>query len=278
MDIKTALTYGSKKLNKTTTTPILDTEILLCFILKKPKEYLYSYSQKQISQTQKNKFKKLIARRAKSEPIAYITGYKEFYGLNFKVDKRVLIPRPETEIIIDEILKLNLKKITIADIGTGSGCIAITLAKLLPKDKIIATDVSKLALQLARQNAKTHETKIKFVQGNLLEPINNEKVDLIVANLPYGWEKWKNNTSIETKGLKFEPPSALFTKKNGLYLYDHFFNQISKLKKRPQFIIAEFDPRQTNDIKKLIIKYLPSCNIQIKKDLAGHNRIVIIKL
>jgi release factor glutamine methyltransferase len=164
------------------------------------------------------------------------------------------------------------------DIGTGSGCIAITLAKLLPKAKIYATDICEKALKVALKNAKNNRVKIGFLEGSLLQPLKNKSIDIVATNLPYGWEQWENNTSIETLGLKFEPQKALFTKKDGLHLYRQLFRQIAKRKQKPKSIYGEFDPRQKKDLQKLIKEYLPEYQSKIKKDLAGRDRIFIASL
>lgn len=285
MDIRKILQQNIKNIS------YLDAEILLAFVLEKPKEFLYTHPEYKLTATQIKKFKKLVNCRKEGEPVAYLTNHKEFYGLNFYVDKNVLIPRPETETLVEEIIKDNKnKKIVIADIGTGSGCIAIVLAKFLPKAKIYATDICKKALNVATGNAKKHNVKIDFIQGNLLEPLKNKKIDIVAANLPYGWKEWKNNTTAETVGLKFEPLLALFTEENGLYLYKKLFQQIRLRITHPAFvphivglrrgkyslpvtIYLEFDPRQKDDFKKIAKEYLPQYRLRIKKDLAGRDRI-----
>ena len=166
----------------------------------------------------------------------------------------------------------------LADIGTGSGCIAITLAKHLPRAKIYATDVTKKALTLAHQNAAVHRVskQINFKHGDLLKPLTKIKIDVLVANLPYGWLAWKNNTSAESQGLKFEPKQALFTQEQGLKLYRQLFEQLTARRQRPKLIFIEFDPRQTVKLKALSKKFLPRYKQKIKKDLAGLNRILTL--
>ena len=216
------------------------------------------------------------------QPVEYVTGHAEFCGLDFLVNPSVLIPRLESEKIVhfavDYINRQNLAHPAVADIGTGSGCIAITLAKFLPKAKIYATDICKKALGAASKNAKIYNVKINFIQGNLLEPLKNKKIDIVVANLPYGWKEWKNNSSTETSGLKFEPQKALFTKEGGLFLYLQLFSQLAKRKQKPKSIYGEFDPRQKKDLQKIIKKYLPEYKVKIKKDLAGRDRIFIANI
>ncbi len=307
MAVNTQLISATKKLKQAKIkNPHFEAEILLSFVLKKTREHILTYPNKKLSQKQIANFNSLVTRRCKGEPIAYLVSHKEFYGLKFKVNKNVLIPRPETELMIDEItqlIKKNQQPTIFVDIGTGSGCIIITLAKLLKNKRysFLASDISKLALQIAKQNTKNHrlDKRIIFKQGNLLEPIieiidsrlqgNNKKKKtltqkskiIITANLPYGWKDWKNNCSMDTISLKFEPSIALFTEKNGLLLYEKFLKQIAKYKKTYTESIScflEFDPRQTTQFKKLIKKYLPNADIKIKKDLSGHNRLAIISI
>ncbi|MFH1226121.1 MAG: HemK/PrmC family methyltransferase, partial [bacterium] len=144
MNIKKILKQAAEKLKAAKIdSAFLDADILLAFTLKKPKEFLYSYPEKKLTKNQLAKFNQLINRRAKREPVAYLINRKEFYGLDFYVDKNVLIPRPLTETLVEEIIKkVKNKKVVIADIGTGSGCIAITLKKHLPQATIYAIDIS----------------------------------------------------------------------------------------------------------------------------------------
>jgi len=260
-------------------TASLDVEVLLSFVLKKSKEYLFTYLEKKLSDAQQKRFDQLIKRRAKGEPVAYLIKHKEFFGLDFYVDQRVLIPRPETELLVEKTIELLKAKSyqlkAIADIGTGSGCIAVALAKNLPTIKIMASDYSVSALQVAKTNVKKNNVKIKFFKGYLLEPLQKIKIDILVANLPYVSPKWKK--SGPAAGLKFEPPKALFTSENGLLLYRQLFKQIIERKQQPKFIICEFDPRQTKGIKILTKKILPKYQAEIKKDLAGLNRLLILK-
>ena len=237
MNLFQALNWASQKLSKSKIeSAMLDAEILLSFVLKNPKEFIYAHPEDTISKIQDTRYKKYLLRRIKGEPVAYIIGHKEFYGLDFLVNKNVLIPRPKTELLVEEILKNKNIKI-IADIGTGSGCIAIALAKNNPKLKIYATDISARALEVAGQNAKFHKVKITFKKGNLLEPIKHIKLDALVANLPYLSKKiYQKNYS----QLKFEPKLALLAGQGGLECYKKLFSQIRKLKHKPKYIYIEF--------------------------------------
>ncbi len=303
MTIKTASQKAIKKLNKVKMkNPHIDAEILLSYVLKKEKEFLLTHPEKKLTKLQLEKFNKLIKQRIKGEPVAYLVGYKYFYGNKFIVNKNVLVPRPETELMIDEVSNLAsemlLKRprdITVIDIGTGSGNIVISLAKKLnfghPKlsFQFVGTDVSKKALTVAKKNAKLNkiESKIRFIQGSLLDPILESKIldhkseIIITANLPYGWKEWKNNCSMDSTGLKFEPELALYTSEKGLKLYRELFQQIKKLytlHSKSYTLFCEIDPRQSKLISKLIKKELPKAKFGIKKDLAGLDRLTIIKL
>ncbi len=267
----------------------LDAEILLAHILKKPREYLLSHPEHKLAKKQEEKYKKIINQRAKNAPVAYLTNEKEFYGRKFYVDKRVLVPRPETEMIIDEakrIMQSAKNKIHIIDIGAGSGCITITLAKEMHKYKKIkyfAVDISKKALTLARKNAHLHNMadKIKFLRGNLLEPfLKNKKIEIenssliICANLPYLTPaQIKNSPSI-----KHEPRLALNGGRDGLKYYRRLNEQIKRLQSRqPNLnltLICEIDENQAKKMQK-IFSFAES--IKIKKDLNGLDRIMIIK-
>jgi len=292
MTIKQVLKQASEKLKiKELKTPSLDAEVLLSFVLKKPKEFLYTYPEKKLTSRQTEKLEKLVGRRLKGEPIAYLTSHQEFYGLDFYVDKRVLIPRPETELLVEEVIKRTQEpknpktQVSIADVGTGSGCIIITLAKSLPETcsmkhaTCYATDISLPALQIAKMNAKKHKVKIKFFQGDLLKPIKDQKIDLIVANLPYLDGGYKKSLKSSDKiGLKFEPKKAIFTKEGGLYPYRQLFMQLAERNQKPKLIFCEFDPRQKKDLLKMVRKYLPNYQARIKKDLAGLNLILVMNL
>ena len=268
MDIKEALIMGAKKIRTKkilADSASLDADVLLSFVLKKPKEYIFAYPEKKLNKQQEIQFKKCIQKRLRYTPIAYIVGVKEFYGRDFKVNKNVLIPRPETESLVEKILNhcYNLEPITynlsIADIGTGSGCIAITLAKELKNATVYATDISAQALVVAKKNAKIHKTKIKFFKGNLLEPIQNKKIDIVIANLPYLDFNDKNEYK---KILSHEPRRTLYAKNNGLEYYHKLFQQISENKIYPRIIAFEILPKQRKNLKKLTKKLLPNYSIK----------------
>lgn len=298
MTVKDALHFGETKL-KQMETPHLDAAVLLAFIFKKPKIFLYAHSEKILTAKQWRDFKTLIKRRLKHEPIAYLIGQKEFYGRTFFVNKRVLIPRPETELLIDLAKTIPADKII--DVGTGSGAMAITLAKEL-KNQIIAIDISREALAVAKKNARHHHTKIKFLHGNLLEPIlkstsyadisasrfpyNKDKIEhrdklqatsyLIVANLPYLPIKRAKLLPPDIK--KYEPRLALFGGKDGLKYYRALLQQLKNLNPQKWTLLAEIDPSTKKQFTPMAKKILPKADISFHQDLSGRNRFVKIKI
>ncbi|MGE5298178.1 MAG: peptide chain release factor N(5)-glutamine methyltransferase, partial [Acidobacteriaceae bacterium] len=289
MTIKELLNFGAKRLKSKSTSPQLDSEVLLSFVLNKPKSFLFANPKLSPTKRSVSKFLSALERRALGEPVAYLTGAKEFMGMKFKVSKSVLIPRPETESMVEELIRTlhGQKNLMILDIGTGSGCIIIALAKNLPGNTFFASDITKASLAVARKNGKAAGTKIIFKQGSLLAPWKQKSFDVIIANLPYlpavasakagGWKAWKNNTSTATSGLKFEPKEALFTGENGLQLIESLLSQLSN-RSKTRLVVLEFDPRQALKIKKLANKYLPTNKITLFKDLYGKLRFALIEI
>ncbi len=267
------------------TNPQLEADILLSYILKKPSEWLLAHPEFQVNSLQIINHKLKIRRRLKGESLAYILGHKYFYGYKFIVNKHVLVPRPETEMMVDiarEQRTKNKEQTIFVDVGTGSGCIIIALAKKLKYGKFIAVDISKKALKVAKENARLHslENKISFLHGNLLSPIiNNKSITnhqspiTICANLPYLTPiQLKNSPSIQA-----EPKNALVGGFDGLKYYRELFKQLKLLPNKNITVLCEIDPSQSKAISKLIKEKLPECKFEIKKDLRGLERLVILK-
>ena len=213
-----------------------------------------------------------IERLKNGEPVQYIVGDVDFYGNTIKVDKRVLIPRFETEGLVEIALSyLTNTNIDVVDLGTGSGCIPITLKKKLPNINIDAVDISIDALQLAKENAKLNNVEINFINGDMLKPLN-KKYDCIISNPPYiaydeeVMDIVKNN----------EPNLALYADNDGLYFYEEILKNCKDYLKDKYYIFFEIGYNQGERIKEIALKYL-DCNVEIKKDLQGFDRYVIIK-
>lgn len=231
-------------------TAALDAAVLLGFVLNKPKEYIYAHPEKWLTEKQRMFLNKIIVQRAKGAPVAYLTGHKEFFGLDFIVDNHVLIPRPKTEILVERAMALINEnfhggRVRIADIGTGSGCIAVALAKNIPNAKIFSVDISAAALKIAKRNARRHgvSKQIRFYQGDLLRPLQNKSIDILVANLPY-------LRSSRIRGdVRFEPRAALVSGVNGLAHYKRLAEQLAQKISMPRFIILEADKDQHKKIR-----------------------------
>lgn len=299
MNINQLLIESIEKLKKKKNeTPQLDAELLLGFVLKKSREYVLIHPEYQLTKLQETKYKKILERRLKHEPIAYILGQKEFYGLNFKVTKDTLIPRPETESLVELALcsmkheTYNKKNTTIIDIGTGSGNIIISVAKnneqrpmINNKIQYFGIDISKKALTIAKKNSKINKlsNKIKFIKSDLLKYFLEHcslitDHCIIIANLPYLSKKIYS--SCEPNVKKFEPRSALLSGVDGLDHYEKLFKQILKIQDTRYKIqtIVEISPEQKQKIAKLIKKYFPNATVEFQKDLAQKWRVAIFEI
>ncbi len=260
----------------------LDLDLIVAHVIKKSREFVLAHPEHKIPKFKIENLKFKIARRRRGEPLAYILGHKEFFGLAFKVTKDTLIPRPETELLVELALqetRNKKRKTTIIDVGTGSGNIIISLAKnLKEKNNYIAIDISKDALKIARQNAKLNSVvdKIKFVHRSLLEKIKDMNDSIIIANLPYLDADWKNLLkSSESAGLKYEPSTALYGgDADGLGLYRLMAKQIKSMQPKNVVIFCEIGHLQMSGMKKI---FSFAKKIEFKKDLAGKWRICKIK-
>ncbi|MBI4266974.1 MAG: peptide chain release factor N(5)-glutamine methyltransferase [Chloroflexi bacterium] len=254
----------------------LEAELLLRHVLKIDRVQLYLDFDRQPGPEQLKTFWGLIERRRKGEPSAYITGRREFCGLNFYVDPDVLIPRPETELLVEQaILMAQTRPVgSVADIGTGCGAIAISLATKLPKVKIYATDISVSALKVARLNCHYHGVagRIHLLQGDLLEPLP-EAVDLLMANLPY-----VRKAELARSGLaNFEPALALDGGADGLEKIKRLCLGISgKLRPRGSLLL-EIGRGQAKTVTSYLGRLFPDARIEITPDPAGIERVVSLR-
>ena len=276
MNYLEALNYGNKILkSRKIINYNLDSQILLSKVLNLSRERLLINLSNNLETANFNKFKKLVLRRKKKEPIAYIFKNKEFWKYNFKVNRGVLIPRPETEIIVNKTLKfisLNASK-KILDIGTGSGCIMLSILKERPKCHGTAIDISKKALKVAITNAKMHhlQNKIKFI-NNDIDKFNYNKYDFILSNPPY-------INSIDIKRLDkdiilYEPLVALQAGIDGLREIRKLIKKSRKLLKKNGKLIFEIGKNQLIDVIKLLNKNKFYIN-EVCKDLQSHPRVIV---
>lgn len=256
----------------------LEAEILLAHVLKKDRVYLYANYEAPVNTDERTIFKEYIKRRIKTEPIAYITGHKEFMSLDLIVTPEVLIPRPETELLVETAMMeaRNLDSVRIVDVGTGSGAIAVSLAYYLKQAQVCATDISLPALEIARQNAGRHHVNIDFQAGSLLESFlvsqpegPSDYFDIIVANLPYVPET--DREGLDPQVRDFEPHLALFAGEDGLDLYRQLIPQARMLMQEGAVLLFEIDPRQDALIPSIMQGF---SEVRIINDAAGRARVV----
>lgn len=282
MKIKEALKISTEMLEQQNISSArLDAEVILMFVLNESKEFLFSEPDFELSDFQEKRFFKLISKRETNCPVAYITKTKSFFNLEFSVNQNVLIPRPDTEMIVTETLELikNEGLKSVIEIGTGSGAIAISIAKNSPDTIVTATDISDRALNVTKKNSKDNQVSVKLIKGNLLQPVKNLPADIIVANLPYLEADYKDELdSDNTKALQFEPELALYSGEDGLDAYRQFFSEAGQLKTKPKYILIEHDPKQTKELEIIIKKNLPNGRITTLKNLCGVDRITKIKV
>lgn len=266
--------------NKGIESPRLESELLLAKSLDLSRVQLYMQFDRPLQETELQNFKSLLKRRTEREPLAYILGKKEFYSLEFEVTPDVLIPRPETELLVEKSIQPltpHPSPLSILDIGTGSGCIAISVAKHLPEAKITAVDISKEALEVAKRNAEKHgvEKQIDFIQMDFNSPhpsplTSHQKFDLILSNPPYIATDEISKLAPE---LQFEPRSALDGGKNGLDFYKILLPWSFEHLNPEGKALFEIGCDQAESLEKLATN-AGFQKISIIKDYAGHPRVV----
>ena len=276
MTIKELLIESSKKLKKFEfENPMLSARILLSSLLDKPKEYFVTHGDENINENIQIEFKQNIEKLISGIPIQYITNKQEFMGLNFFVDKNVLIPRQDTEILVQEVIdickNINKEKIKILDLCTGSGAIAVSIAKYVHNAEVYASDISPQALKVANINSKNNDVFIKFIESNLFKKIN-ERFDIIVSNPPY----IKTNViPMLDENVQNEPKLALDGGIDGLHFYRKIIEQCNKYLNENGIVCLEIGYDQKEDVIKIASNYFKQ--IYSKKDLAGNDRIVVAK-
>lgn len=278
----------------------VDLELLIAHSLGKTREFVLAHPEKTVTERQKTVIKKNMSERIKGKPLAYITGHKEFYGLDFLVNKNTLIPRPETELLVGSAMKEmqntkhNMRNtFVVVDVGTGSGNIVVSIAKKLSPAScepqamnFFATDISKDALETAKKNAKIHglAKKIKFLHGNLLSPaiplITDHCSLIIVSNLPYLSGEIYSSAPVDVR--EYEPKSALYSQEQGLQHYRKLLEQIKKnlvaCRMSRVTCFFEISPEQKVPIAKLVKNIFPETEVSFEKDLAKRWRTCKISI
>jgi release factor glutamine methyltransferase len=281
--INTLLIEAAKRIERT------DAAVLLAHVLNTQKAWLVAHRDDRVPAVQARKFRALVDRRAKHEPVAHLTNHREFYGRPFFVSRNVLIPRPETELLVDRALAVMQTDALAWDVGTGSGAIAVTLAKERTDATVLATDVSSRALTAAKQNAKrNHAGNVTFLKSDLLQPAayrwlkkHAKGRDLVIAaNLPYLPASDKKILAPDV--VKYEPSLALFSGADGLTLIKRFLGQLARHLPEWQTssatILFEFDPPQAAELKKIAHGLFPHATVTVHRDLAKRNRLLEIAI
>lgn len=277
MTIKDIIVKYSKELEEISPTPRLDVETLLQKVLGVDRLYILLNLERVLSEDEEQLFNKFINERLNNRPIAYIVGNREFMGLDFFVKEGVLIPRPDTEVLVEEVIKLAKKKDAknILDIGTGSGAITVSLAKYLENVKVTSVDISDIALEIGKRNAISNEVddRINFVKSDLFTNIDKEtKFDIIVSNPPY--IKREVIDTLDKQVKDYEPYNALEGGVDGLDFYRAITKQAKNYLKKGGILAYEVGHDQSEDVSKLM-EIDGYTNIYTLKDLQQIDRVVI---
>lgn len=274
MKVNEALKEAASELNiNSIEEPISKARRLLAFVLKVPKEYLIINNSKEITEMQHLELKQHIMELIQGKPIQYILHEQEFMGIMLEVNEKVLIPQPDTEILVEETIKCarQFKKPKILDLCTGSGAIAISISKYVPQAKIIATDISQEALEIAKMNDK--ENRIKFIQSDLFENINS-KFDIIVSNPPYIKTEEIKQLSKEVQN---EPLLALDGGKDGLHFYRKIIGQAVDHLDENGYLCIEIGEDQKKEIMQILKQNGRYSNTKVYKDLQKNDRVITCK-
>lgn len=259
----------------------IEIELLLGHVLKQPKEFLYLQSAQKLTDSQENQLEILVNKRREGIPVAYLLGYKDFFGLRLKVNRHTLIPRPESEWLVSKVLQIIKtlpaeSKKKIIDIGTGSGALATAIATKIQDNSVtvFASDISEPALAIAKANAKAHQAKVTFKKQNLLTK-DKHKYNIIIANLPYvpqaDYDRFYEN-------LKHEPKSALVDPKEDFDLYLKLLNQAKTHLQPRGVLLMEIDPNMKALIQNWQKHNLPKAKLKFTKDIHGLYRYAELAL
>ena len=278
MTIKEMLSKGMIMLKgNNVDSPKLKSRLLLQYILKKPRQYLIVYDNEEVGKKEQWEYFVNIEKLTKGVPLQHITHQQEFMKMNFYVNENVLIPRPDTEILVEEVIKIasKIKEPKILDLCTGSGAIAISIAKNVPNSEVYAIDISSKAIEVAKKNAKELNAKVKFVKSNLFNKMEKIKFDIIVSNPPYIKKDIMKSLSEE---VKKEPELALDGGTDGLDFYRKITKQAMEYLKFGSYLCYEIGYDQKDDVIEIINKHGNYSNTYSKKDLGGNDRVVVTQV
>ena len=278
LTIKQTLTKGTIMLkNSNIESPKLKARLLLQYILKKSRQYLIVYDNQEVDKKAQWEYFVNIEKLTKGMPLQHITHTQEFMKMDFYVDENVLIPRPDTEILVEETIKIaqTMERPKILDLCTGSGAIAISLKKYIPSAQVYAVDISKKALEIAQKNAHRLEAEVKFIESNLFEKIKNEKFDIIVSNPPY---IKKSDINYLSQEVQKEPQIALDGGYDGLDFYRKISYQAIDYLKFGSYLCFEIGYDQKEEVLEILKGIEHYTKAYCKKDLCGNDRVVITQV
>jgi release factor glutamine methyltransferase len=281
--IGAALAWALRELQQAESGPLL-AQVLLARLVERPRSWIIAHPEEALPPTLASAYRTLIARAAGGEPLSYITGIQEFFGLEFEVTPDVLIPRPETEMLASTALEWIAEtmhgagraasSIRAVDLGTGSGCIAATIAVHTPGLCVIAVDISSAALAVAARNFSRHgvRNRIRLLQGDLLTPLRGP-IDLLCANLPYALSGSLEGSPV----VRFEPRQAIDGGPDGLRLVARAVEQSAGRMAAGGLALFEIDAAHADEARKLAKQLFPHATVKVKKDLAGWERLLIVR-
>ncbi len=273
--IETALSDAAHTLSAVSESPRLDAEALLAWVLGAPRSYLFTYPEEELRDRPASDFSDAIDRRENGEPVAYITGSKEFWSMELNVSRDTLVPRPETETLVERALQLIPKDCPwrVLDLGTGNGAIAIALASENPNIEIVATDSNSNALTVAQENTELHKLQnIRFLHGNWTESVADQTFDLIVSNPPYVRE---DDPALHK--LRYEPRTALAAGPDGLHAIRRIARDATTVVQPNGSLLLEHGAEQ-QDAVATILQESGWTDIECVKDLAGHPRVTTARM
>ena len=272
--ISTLIKSATSQLNSTSDTARLDAELLLCHTIKKERSYVFTWPDYVLNHTQAKIFNDLLKQRLKGLPIAYLIGYREFWTLKLNVTADTLIPRPETELLVETALNKMLinKPMSVLDLGTGTGAIALSIASEQPSSKVLAVDVSADALAVAQQNSiDNHIHNVKFLKSNWFDQISNQEFDLILSNPPYIEE---DDPHINQGDVRYEPRLALTSGTDGFDDIRFIISHSKKRLKHKGWLMFEHGYQQATLSQQLMVQ-AGYQEVESLKDFAGHERVTI---
>jgi release factor glutamine methyltransferase len=279
MQLKAALNAAMGRLGKSDVpSPRMNAELLLMFTLGCDRAYLYAHPERELDTEEARRYEEALAKRERGVPAQYITGHQEFWGMDLIVTPAVLIPRPETEHVIEAVLRIareaagpSVSRLKIVDVGTGSGCVALALAKELTTAEIYATEVSSEALEIARANASRLQMagRVEFLRGDLLAGIEESSVDFVVSNPPYVGDSEADEVQLEVR--RFEPRQAVFAGPTGLEVIARLVPQASRALRPQGWLVMEMSGTIVSGVLALLDGWK---QLQVINDLQGIPRVI----